>query len=567
MKDIYSVSDTISTEMKEKLELYIRLGRNIYINGGPESGKRKLINDLVEQANRPMTEDRQSELVEQHYPSQKYQNRSNAYKDKLRQHEARTEPLSADIIESDLFTTHDVINLMETYHSKINQAKQQTTFIESKYRIDASINEGSLSGLLMSATELRHARSNVDSKWSDANHGNIATDIANAFDIIVDIDRYETSDAVVHYVKQINTHTRIKVAEQDIHGVYVGPDVDLTKPRIETLGQSMGYNLAPQKPKNTQYVGLIPEIEQQLNPEDGSKQTLLHPSLGYLDKTGQYVGFEVRAAGLYTNKDIEQLHVNGVNTNTFVKQTFPQDELKHLQNLMGYQPVNYDDGVFEDIKRDLPDNLTNIRAVRYTLINTRSASPYINTSGASLSSNMIDAGFFTKEDVDALIEEKGGASYKHTFVAQPFTQTQLEQLPFEPKYAEFLPKNERNGRKRSHTARPIDTDNIKQIDAENAERFTLLDPRDGFLTKDEPHRSFDITKAAIYTHADVERMDINLNAVVKQVLTDSQIEKIPFKGDPYFNTSQNSNTTPELDFSDFENAFEDLDNADKEVYR
>lgn len=573
MKNAYSVSDTISAEMKEKLELYIRAGRNIHVNGGPESGKRELIDNLVAQANSPLTEEQQSELVERHYPSQKYQNRSNILKDALRQHDARTEPLSAEIIESDLFTTHDVINLMETYHNKTNQTRQQTTFIESKYRIDASIKEGGLSGLLMRATELRHARNHIDSKWSNMDQGSIAPDISDAFDIVVDIDRHETSDAVVHYIKQINTHGRIKVAEQDIHDVYVGDDLDLTKPRIETLGQSMGYNLAPQKPKNTRYVGLIPEIAEQLKPEDGAKQTLLHPSRGYLDKTGQYVGFEVRAAGLYTDNDIKQLNEQGINTDTFIKQTFPQDELKHLQNLMGYQPVSYESDVLENTKQDLPDNLTDERAVRYTLINTRSANPYIDTSGASLSSNMSDAGFFTKEDIDALIEEKGGASYKHTFVAQPFTQTQLEQLPFEPKYAEMLPENKREGHQRYHTARQISTDVAKQLDMENAERFTLLDPSNGYLTKDIERKSFDLTNAAIYTHADVKRLDIDLNTVVKQLLTNNQIENIPFKEDPYLNTSKNKTvietdkTALELDFPDFEQAFEDLDNASEETYR
>lgn len=573
MKDTYSVSDTLSTEIKEKLDLYIRSGRNIYINGGPESGKRQLINDLVEQANRPMTEDQQSELIERHYPSQQYQNQSKAYKDALRQHNARIEPLSAEIIQSDLFTTHDVIDLMETYHSKNSQVERHTTFIESKYRIDASINEGGLSGLLMSATEMRHARNHVDSKWSDINQGDIANDMSRAFDIVVDIDTHETSDAIVHYVKQINTHRRVKTLKQDIHDIYLGSDVDLTKPRIETVGQSMGYNLAPQKPKNKQYVGFIPEVAQQLNPEEGSKQSLLHPSRGYLDKTGQYVGFEVRAAGLYTDNDIKQLNAQGINTDTFIKQTFPQDELKHLQNLMGYQPVSYESDVLENTKQDLPDNLTDERAVRYTLINTRSASPYIDPQGFSLSKHMSDAGFFTKEDVETLIEEKGGASYKHTFVAQPFTQTQLEQLPFEPMYAEMLPENEREGHQRYHTARQISTDVAKQLNMENAERFTLLDPSNGYLTKDSDRKSFDLTEAAIYTHADVKQLDIDLNTVVKQLLTNNQIENIPFKEDPYLKTSthnsvvETGNTTPELDFSDFENAFEDLDNDSKETYR
>lgn len=568
--------DTISTEMKEKLDLYIRLGRNLYINSGPQSDNQPFIDALVTQANIPMTDDQRSERLNRHFTSQYQKTQHESYMDALRLYDEKTAPLSVETIKSDLFTTHDVIDLMETYQNK-NHSEKQVTVIESKYRIDLSRSEGALEDLLYNANQLHYARNNVGSDGHNAPHQSIETDISKAFDIVIDIDTYETSDTIIHYVKEINTHTHLKDMTQNIQDLHFENDVYLTQPRIETLGQSIGYNLAPQKPKNKQYVGLIPEIAQQLNPKDGTKQSLLHPSRGYLDKTGQYVGFDVRAAGLYTDDDVKTLNSIGINTDTFIKQTFPQEELKHLQNLMGYQSVNYEPRLFEDNAIDLPDDLTDERAVRYTLIDTRAASPYMNPKGFSLGRDMREAGFFTKEGVEKLIEDHGGNKYMHRYVAQPFTQTQLTQLPFEPQYAENLPENERKDHQLYHTARPISADIAKQIDAKNAERFMLLDPSQGYLTKDPSHKSFDLTDAAIYTHANVNQLNLDLNTVVKQLFTDKQIENIPFKTDPYVDVSINTtiratkpmpseldfdhtnNNTAEFDITNFGDGLDDLD--------
>lgn len=482
MKKVYTVTDTMNDDAKKIVDHYIRLGRNIHINGGPDSGKSELIDALITQANIPMTEDQHAEIIEKIYPGERYEDIRETKKEDIQKYERMTSPLVVEKLKSDLFSTHDVIELTEAHQEykdnlSTDESAKHITFVESKYRINTDhSNEGDLFALMINTTDMRHAGENVDTTWHEENNTSVAPDINDLFNIVVDIETHETSDTVIHYVKAIKDFRLSGQAkfEQTVHDLDLGDDVNLSETPITTVGQSIGYNLAPER-NLKQYVGNIPEVAEQLESNDVAKHSLLHPSRGYLDIKGRYVGFEVRNAGLYTDNDIKQMNADGIRTDGFVKQTFPPEELKNLQNLMGYKAVTYDPQYFEKDENKVPDPLDNDPIVRYTLIRTQQRCPYVDERGYDLSYNMKDAGFFAKDDIETIIGNES-EKYQSQFVAQPFTRSQMEQLPFEPMYAEAL-NDERKSDNHYDKARQISADVAKERD--NPSAFTIESLGDG----------------------------------------------------------------------------------------
>lgn len=147
------------------------------------------------------------------------------------------------------------------------------------------------------------------------------------------------------------------------------------------------------------------------------QHAVMNPAYGYLNEEDKYVGFDLQRAALFTDEDVDQMLDEGpltrdditvvsftddqlINDVPFVMTPYPEMEHAHTST------SNYDETTAE----------------KFALLNPSYG--YLNKDVEYKSFDLADAAIYTDEDVERL-----GLDIDD-FVKQPFTDKQLEDVPF-----------------------------------------------------------------------------------------------------------------------------------------
>lgn len=143
----------------------------------------------------------------------------------------------------------------------------------------------------------------------------------------------------------------------------------------------------------------------------------MNPAYGYLNEKDEYTGFDLQDAALFTDEDVDQLLDEGPLTRDDITVvSFTED---HLDNEVPFDMTPYSE---KEPAQDSTSNYDETTAEKFALLDP--AYGYLNKDVEYKSFDLADAAIYTDEDIERLNLDTT------RFVKQPFTDKQLEDVPF-----------------------------------------------------------------------------------------------------------------------------------------
>lgn len=147
------------------------------------------------------------------------------------------------------------------------------------------------------------------------------------------------------------------------------------------------------------------------------QHAVMNPAYGYLNEADEYVGFDLQQAALYTDEDVDQLLDEGLLTREDITMvSFTEDQ---LDNEVPFDMTPYSE---KEPAQDSRNDYSETTAEKFALLNPSYG--YLNKDVEYESFDLSDAAIYTDEDVERLGLDTDD------FVKQPFTDKQLEDVPF-----------------------------------------------------------------------------------------------------------------------------------------
>lgn len=148
------------------------------------------------------------------------------------------------------------------------------------------------------------------------------------------------------------------------------------------------------------------------------RHAVMNPAYGYLNEEDEYTGFDLQDAALFTDEDVDQMLDEGPLTRDDITiVSFTEDQ---LQNDVPFEMTPYPES--RHALGDSTSNYSETTAEKFALLNPSYG--YLNKDAEYKSFDLADAAIYTDEDVERL-----GLDIDD-FVKQPFTDKQLEDVPF-----------------------------------------------------------------------------------------------------------------------------------------
>lgn len=147
------------------------------------------------------------------------------------------------------------------------------------------------------------------------------------------------------------------------------------------------------------------------------RHAIMNPAYGYLNAESEYAGFDLQDAALFTDEDVDQLLDEGPLTRDDISiVSFTEDQLDN-EVPFDIKPYSETESV-----QDSTSNYTETSAEKFALLNPSFG--YLNKDAEYKSFDLEEAALYTNEDMERLGLDSD------QFVKQPFTDKQLEDVPF-----------------------------------------------------------------------------------------------------------------------------------------
>lgn len=149
------------------------------------------------------------------------------------------------------------------------------------------------------------------------------------------------------------------------------------------------------------------------------QNVVMNSAYGYLNEEDDVVGFDIQHAALFSNEDVHALlSETAINQEDITIITFTEDQLK---NDLPFDLVEHPSYV--DVKEPVIDYATApIETEKFALISASYG--YLNEEVEYKSFDLADAAIYTNDDMKRL------GLKADDYIKQPFTDAQLEQVPF-----------------------------------------------------------------------------------------------------------------------------------------